>query len=274
MLRSNELTPLVAAGVPLQRLAVPILVTGAVLTGLWLANREFLLPEYAHKIARSRDDLVGTRERSVDFARDDNDAVLVARRISLNEGRLEGVVIHVPAAGGNFVIQADAAMYDPHAETWLLDVGRLIRESQAGGPRREIVREPIAEFPFGLTPSELVLRESSRWAELLSLRQMNALLRSRNLPNLAVVEMNRHIWLTQPLLQLLLLALTLPFFLTREPGNVLVAGGRALALGAAFFAVTFFAHSMVATDHAALVAWIPLLVFSPVAVVQFANVKT
>ena len=85
--------------------------------------------------------------------------------------------------------------------------------------------------------------------------------------------MNRHIWLT-PVLQLLLLALTVPFFLRREPCSVLVAGGQALLLSGAFYATGFFAHSMIAAQHAALVAWIPILIFGPIAALLLSNIRT
>jgi lipopolysaccharide export LptBFGC system permease protein LptF len=90
-----------------------------------------------------------------------------------------------------------------------------------------------------------------------------------------MINMSRHIRLTQPLLQWILLLLALPFFLTREPANVMAAGGKALLLGGAFFLVAFVAHSVVKEEaHAALIAWLPILLFGPLAALQLANVKT
>lgn len=276
MLRNNEMTALVAAGVRLQRLAVPVLVCAAVLIALWVANREFILPRLAHKIARHHDDITGSRVAGISFARDDNNAVLTARRIHLPQQRLEYVVIVEPNERGGHGIQADAAVYDPVRKTWRLERGERIVEGGRGDDDRVhgIIREPIREYPFLLSPEELLLRQSAQWANMLSLRQMNELLTSRNLPNLAAVRMQRHVWLTQPVLQWLLLALALPFFLTREPGSVLVAGGRALLMCGAFFGVSFAAQGVVSAQWAALVAWVPILLFGPVAVLQLANVKT
>jgi len=276
MLRNNEMSALIAAGMPLQRLAAPILVAAVPLAALWLANRELVLPKFATKIARQRDDVTGTRTASIEFARDDRDAILTARRIRPREGRLEGVVIVEPRLGGG-VIQADAATYDASRKTWRLEVGRRISEqalSDDPAAPRMLHYDPVDEYPFTLSPEEVLLRQSSQWTGLLSLQQMNALLRSRNLPNLAGVRMSRHIWLTQPVLQLLLVALVVPFFLVREPCSVLLAGGRALLVAGAFFCISFIAHSMSATPFPALVAWLPILLFTPVAVLQMANVRT
>jgi len=277
MLRHNEMTPLVAAGMPLQRVAVPILVSSVLLVALCGINREFVLPAFAPKIARQRDDLTGQRQAGIALARDDHDAILTARRIHLPERRLDYVVIVEPESQGGHVVQADAAIYDPQRKTWRLEAGKRIvarRGPDGQSLQLGIAREPISEYAFTLAPEELLLRQSSQWAGMLSLRQMNALLKSRNLPNLAAIRMQRHIWLTQPVLQWLLLALALPFFLTREPSNVFAAGGRALALTGAFYAVSFLAQSVLSEQWAALVAWIPILLFGPVAVLQLANVKT
>ena len=275
MLRNNEMTTLVAAGMPLQRLVVPILLSSGLFVSVWMVNREFVLPAFAHKIARQHDDLTGERTEGIWFARDGNDAILTARRIHLREGRLDYVKIVEPGDEGG-LIEADTAVYHANGHTWRLERGERIL-AQGGAPGEElrgIVRQPVSEYPFDLSPEELLQQQSSQWAGMLSLRQMNALLSSRHLPNLAAVRMQRHVWLTQPVLQLLLLALVLPFFLTREPGSVLVAGGKALLVAIAFYGVVFFAHAIISAQWAALVAWIPILLFGPVAVLQLANVKT
>jgi lipopolysaccharide export system permease protein len=274
LLRNNEMTALVAAGMPLQRLTVPIVVCSVLLVALWMIN---VLPTFAPKIARRHDDLIGVRQAGIDFARDDHDAILTARRMNLPQQRLEYVVIIEPAQKGGCVIEADAAVYDPQAKTWRLEAGKRIvkgNSDDVGGLRFGIERQPLNEYPFTLTPEELLLRQSAEWTGMLSLRQMNALLRSRNLPNLLAIRMQRHIWLTEPLLQWLLLLLSLPFFLRREPCSVLAAGGWALLLAGAFFAVVFCAHHMITAPSPALLAWIPILTFGPVAVLQLANVKT
>ena len=91
MLRNNELTALVAAGMPLQRLAVPLVACSVLLVGIWMANRELLLPKLAHKIARKHDDIVGQRTRNVRCARDNNNAILIADAFFPRQGRHEPV---------------------------------------------------------------------------------------------------------------------------------------------------------------------------------------
>lgn len=133
----------------------------------------------------------------------------------------------------------------------------------------------LDEHPFTLSPEQILLRQSSQWADLMSIRQMNSLLQSPNLPNLPAVAKARDIRFTQPLLAWILLLLALPFFLTREPANVLVAGGKALLLTGLCFGFTFLTHSLSVEAHSARLATaLPVLVFGPVAVVHIANAKT
>lgn len=275
LLRNNELTPMVAAGVPLQRLVTPLTLTAMLIIVLLMVNREFVLPSFSHQIARQHEDLVGSRKGGVPFAMDDHHVILTARRIDLPSRRLEQVIMVEPPERGGEAIEADAAVYDPAAAVWRLERGsRLIITGPQGRDPESIRREPVSSYPFGLTPEQLVLRQSSEWVNLLSLRQMNTLLASENLPNLTAIRMQRHIWLTTPLVQLLLLLLTIPFFLTREPANVLTAGGRSLVVTGAFFAVSFASQGIISGQWAALVVWAPILLFGPVAVLLLANLKT
>lgn len=287
MLRNNELVALLAAGMPLPRLAAPILVGALLIVVAWFVNREFLIPAWAEKIARTKDDVIGQRVTGIHCARDNANNVLAARRFLPAQGRLESVkiltpLVDVPPSPDSApatqpaephkqgeLIFAYTAQWDESRRTWVLEQG--LRYNAVSAP----LGLPIAEYPFGLAPEQLVLRRDAQWADLLSLRELNALVRSKNLANRVPIEMSRHLRVTQPLVQLLLLALALPFFLCRAPTNVLNAGGRALLLSGVFFMVVFVASSVVRDSGvASFLAWLPILVFGPIAVMRLANVKT
>jgi len=280
MLRNNELTALVAAGVPLHRLAVPMLACSIGLILLWVVNREGIMPPLAPRIARTHDDIVGQRTHALPVARDENNVIVTALRLVPNEGRMERVFLVEPDQQGHpqNLIEADAAIWDPQARVWRLERGyRYVFVDPLQPDRQGLImrREAVDTYPLRLTPQELLLRRSSEWADYLSMRQLNALLTARNLPNWPAISLARHVRLTQPMVQLVLLVLTIPFFLTREQANVIAAGGRALLLTGSFFALMFVSHHVVADPaYDALVAWLPILLFGPVAVVQLANVRT
>src|SRR6476469_3882377 len=55
--RFNELTAVLAAGVPLLRIAMPIVLAGVVLNGLMIADQELVIPAMLPKLTRSHDDV-------------------------------------------------------------------------------------------------------------------------------------------------------------------------------------------------------------------------
>ena len=72
----------------------------------------------------------------------------------------------------------------------------------------------------------------------------------------------------------LLLLLGLPFFLTREPVSVLEQAAKCLLNCSLAFVVNFVAQNVAAdTMYSALPAWIPIMVFAPLAVVYLDSVK-
>lgn len=280
LLRNNELTAVVAAGVPLQRIAAPLALTAVVLIGVWVANNELLIPRIANKIARTHADLLATRVEGIDAVRDANNAILSAVEFYPRRGELRHVFIVTPDESGapRDLVMADMAEYDAAEQTWRLARGiqmRMYSPLTGMGLGPELDRTPLDTYPYLLSPDELVLRRESTWAHLLSFQQINELLKSRHLANRATIEMSRHVRLTEPITILILVLLVVPHFLNRLPGNVLAAGARALIVAGAFYVVTFVAHSVgAAEEYAALIAWLPILCFGPVAVVQLADTQT
>lgn len=279
MLRNNELTALISSGVPLQRLTAPLLVCSIVMITMWEINQELILPKVAHKIVRKRDDASSRSSVNVDCARDDRNNLMTVLRMYPREGRLYGVFIVEADANGKpkYLITADRADYDDVRRTWMLERGSRIRvddTESVGAFERPIEREPVAEFAFTLTPEQLAVRRKSESTDMMSLGQMNELIAGGRIANRANVIMSRHVRLTQPLLQLILLALVAPFFLAREPVSVLASGGQALVVGGTFFGVAFVVHGVISDQSAALVAWIPILLFGPFAVWRLGDLKT
>jgi len=280
MLRNNELTAMAAAGVPLQRLAAPVLACSVLLVGLWMANSELIVPRFAQRIARQRSDLRQSEKAEVKCVRDAHNAVLVAQELVASAGILRRVYVVEPTRsdGTRRLIRADAARYDPQRQVWMLDRGaqQVLRVGAASlDARDESARwEPLAEYAFTLSPEEIRLRQSSQWADLISVGQMNQLLHTQRLPNLPTIARARDVRVTEPLVAWILLLLAIPFFLTRESTDVLVAGGKALLMCGACFAFTYMMQSAGTGNYMQFAVWSPVLVFGPIAVVHFANVKT
>src|SRR5687768_7571579 len=80
--RFNELTAVMAAGVPLLRLAMPIILAGVVLNALVIVNQELVIPSLSHKLSRERDQAGGgTGEQfRISAMQDDHNSLLFAAR--------------------------------------------------------------------------------------------------------------------------------------------------------------------------------------------------
>ncbi|TWT44075.1 putative permease YjgP/YjgQ family protein [Phycisphaerae bacterium RAS1] len=280
MLKGNELAPLITAGVPLPRLAAPILGAALVIVIVWMANREILMPRIAGKIARSHDDLTGTRTQAVHCARDERNVILTAARFYARDGGLAKVLLIEPDDAGRPVslIQADSADYDASRGVWRLSNGfRVAMGDPAAdeGLGRGIRREPLVEYAFGLTPAQVLLQQSGQWADLMSLAQMNELLSTGNLPNRAAVVHSRDGRFMQPLLQWILLALAVPAFLCRAPTTVVSAGGKALLMCGALFFAAFVMQTLSGEDMLTRFATAsPVIIFGSLAVYKLASVRT
>src|SRR4051812_29907765 len=70
MQRSNELLPLLSAGVPTRRVLRPIFLGAMVFMGLGVANQELVIPKIADMLMRPRSDLDGVRETFAQAAYD------------------------------------------------------------------------------------------------------------------------------------------------------------------------------------------------------------
>ncbi len=70
--------------------------------------------------------------------------------------------------------------------------------------------------PTDLTPNELVLRRSSGWVQYMSISKLTQLLRLDRGGNRDAAELNRHIRITEPINNIVMLLLGLPFILSRE----------------------------------------------------------
>jgi len=72
MIRSNELVAVMASGVSLKRVIVPIILLAFLLTGLLVIDQEFLIPPLSDKLVRGQDAIPGQETYDVWFIDDRN----------------------------------------------------------------------------------------------------------------------------------------------------------------------------------------------------------
>ncbi len=280
MQRSNELTAILASGTSLYRVAAPVVGAGLVLNTLWIVDQEIIIPRFAHKLARPHDDVEGRETYGIWFINDRNNALVSAVQFYPRRQVMRRVVIMNRDENNTVtsIIMADQANWEPVRKVWVLDRGFLIdaREEQHlnFGRDIELDKNLVTTYASELTPKELVLRQASRWINFMSIRDLNALER-REVSRRWTIAQVKHSRFTQPFANMMLLLLGIPFFLNREPRNVLISAALALGVCSFAFVLTFVMQNLPSTTlHPALPAWLPLMIFGPVAVALLDRIKT
>lgn len=284
MQRQNEITAFLASGTSSYRLAAPIVVAGLAMNLLLVVNYETILPRIAPKLARTRDDVEGARVYEVWFIKDGENRLISAQQFSPKEQRVGKLIVMerstdpTDKGGLGDIILADKADWNGAKHGWDLINGfrySVARQGEGVFGRNRMVKERTTFYPSNLVPEDLKLRQTTQWLAFLSTRQLNALAEHGDVDRARIAQI-KHRRFTEPIGNMVLLLLGLPFFMNRLPASILTQGGKALLVCAISFLVTFGGQQVVGTLDVspALPAWIPILVFAPVAVLLLDNVKT
>ncbi|MCH7814020.1 MAG: LptF/LptG family permease [Planctomycetes bacterium] len=287
MRRANELTAMLASGVSLYRVAAPVLGFGLATTVLWVLDTEVAIPRVAARLARSHDDARGEKTYGVWFLRDRDGALLSAQQFLPGSGVMRRVMIMKLDDRGTVksVIEAEEAMWEKlighHlGGRWVLtdawETFRPLPDQRPFASREHSPRERVQFYESDLDPAKIQVRQSAQWIDFLSSSQLSALGRRELPPALASsVQQARHRRFVAPIINLVMLLLGIPFLLDRAPGAVAADISKCLAVCGICFAFAFVGQNVLRTDsYSALPAWLPIIVFTPLAVVLVDRIRT
>ena len=302
--RFNELTALLAAGVPLLRVAMPIIIASLLLNGLLLVDQELVIPRMIPKLTRDHDEVhkAGPNYFSIEFMQDSENGLLKAARYFpaapsrpaymeeidviqraevtrqrttpegkiVEESSLEPVCASAGKVGG--VGRRQRAMEPARAGSGSPGCGRRIAIphrrrwmfTRAGSHLRKCLSIAAATSPSCCQPSASTSCCAPKSYGRLNLWRV------------------KHWRFTQPLMNVILLLLAIPCVLTREPGRLKAAASKTLfvtglAMGCIFLSQQFAATppaSIPADRWTALMAWTPVFIFGPISVYLLDRVKT
>jgi lipopolysaccharide export system permease protein len=285
MQRSNELIPLLSAGVSMRRVVLPVLVSAWIMLSLAVANGELLIPRIAGKLALERDDPEGGKEIAVHGAYDPNRVLINGDRGLRKNMVVRPFYCTLPGSiGGHLVeISAAEARYIPKEADNPLSGGWLLTGAtppRLDGWERKEVLEPLPDAgKYFLRTSEVdfdAVTRQAKWFQLASTARLYEELQKPDtlrVPEMAVLF---HMRLTRPILGMILVFMGLSVILTDQNRNVFISAGLCLVLCGLFFAAIFAAKMLGDKDFVspALAAWLPVLVFGPLAFVMFDAVHT
>ncbi len=284
MVQSSELVAVMASGVSLKRVIGPIVLLALVLTGLLVIDQELIIPPLASRLVRSRDTVPGQESYDVWFMSDGQGSLICSREFDVETSALYWPTIIMrrrkpePAAWEwevTGLIHAERAVYNYATARWDLVNGRLIEKGARKGA------EPIASYDSGdLVPKDVPVRRRSQHKTLLSSRQLAALAEQKaKIKDIAQLWSQKHFRITDPIINLVMLMISLPILVCRDPKSMKSAVMISFATTGACFVTTFLCK-LLATEVVfdrvmpELWAWLPVFIFLPIAFIEFDSMKT
>jgi len=279
---NNELSALLSAGVPLLRVAAPMVLAALVLNALLVVDQELLIPRMIPKLVRKHDEVRHAQRNSfaIRAIQDDQRALLTCRFFPAHDPPMMRGLSMLQPAPHSALVTASAAYWDGSANLWRLEEGRLMAGLAPEATARE---QPLQTLRTSITPEELHLYHSGEYVEYLSSQRINQLLaRPHGYAKIDLVRA-KHARFTQPLVNVILLLLAAGCVLTREPRQLKTAATRCVLLCGLCLASVFIFQQLGAQvppswqwpdAWPAMMAWMPIFIFGPVSVWLLDRVKT
>ncbi|HUY36639.1 MAG TPA: LptF/LptG family permease [Pirellulales bacterium] len=296
--RHNELTALMAAGVSRRRVITPIVAASVLISLATSAGRELLIPRMSRELEKDPKNLTGENGETIKPRFDNATNILMNGAQSFaNEQRIHKPSFRLPDAMLRFGRQlvAENAYYedarDGHEGGYLLKgVSRsaeIARQPSFVLAGKRVLITPRDE-PRWLEPDQCFVVSDVNfdqftggrgWRQFSSTSQ---LIEGLSNPSLGLagdfgadVRVSIHSRIVQPLLDLTLLFLGLPLVLSGNNRNVFMAILLCGLVSTAFMMVVMGSQYLgaVALLRPALAAWVPLMVFVPIAVSMFDRIE-
>ena len=178
-------------------------------------------------------------------------------------------------------IVADTATWEiPEGETteaWVMR-GAVIESDrgEADALQRVANKVPVFNYRTGMTPAQLDLIFQKKAVDYLSSAQVRKLAEFSPDINKPVLYKIMHLRFTQPLMNIVMLLIGIPFLLTREPKRLVVNMFYCTAISGVVFIATFVIYQMGGSQipDPMVAAWLPVLLFGPFALVMLDFIHT
>ncbi|MBL9093785.1 MAG: LptF/LptG family permease [Planctomycetaceae bacterium] len=288
--RHNELTALMAAGLSRIRVVRPILIAAALITVGAAVSREFVIPQLRDQLTRDPKDLIGDATNEMNTQVDHESGVILKGQFTqAKEQKIHRPTFVLPPGldyFGKHISAVDAFYLAPqdgrpggYLFRPLTSPLELLKQPSLKKGGKTIVFTP-ADNPTWLKPDECFVASAidfsqlsmgSKWRRYMSTPDLVEGLANPSLDFGAGERVLIHSRLVQPLADICLLFLGLPLVLRRETRNVFAAIGLCVALTVVFMLVGMACQYLgsVVYIRPSLAAWLPLLIFVPLAMALY-----
>ena len=291
--KNGEIHPILAAGVPTYRLAVPVTVGVVIISGLLIVNQEFIIPAIAHKLQAPRGSIQTDGQRVeplYDYDRQGRPLMHISgRRIAVESQTMydASFTLRPPVLSHQLLsIKAREAVYYPATDRrafsgWLLrGISQGVRtEMLTEKGRQLIVPQKDSDDLFIVSRVGFdQLYNRTRSQLMMSSTQLIDRIRypSAGLAPVRGQRLNLHFRFTRPLLALAMILGVVPLVIRRESrsliGNMALCSlvmGLMYATGQ--FCLYLGSASLIAAD---LAAWLPVILCGGTSAVISGYVQT
>jgi lipopolysaccharide export system permease protein len=298
MTRFNELTAVMASGVSLKRVIMPIIVMSLLLSGLLVIDQEILIPRLATRIVRDQDEVQQSKTYTIECLTDSSGSIIYAARYDETVETMTNptIILREPVDESRWKttgwIRADTAVFDREEGVWRLQsqtttpqgetetTGGIIREFSRDSDTSLVTgRRSVVSYKSSLTPELIPIRRQEKFTSLLSVKQLEALAAGGYVQDRAKLYMQKHSRFTDPIINFIMLMVALPILVCRDNKAMKPAIMTSFVTTGACF-IAMFASKMLATEQIfgfirpELWVFLPIVIFLPIAVLEIDAIKT
>ncbi len=282
--RNRELTAMVSSGISLYRVAMPILITGIALNVLALPVQEFVIPHLAGKLSRKKSHIKNqtVEHFAFQYAPDGEGSLVSAARFDAEHEQLTDIRVVVRDAQGlqRQKISAAQAVWDEERQGWELIDGYSVRPGRISESPVEAMDRGSTDVDFfktDLSPTLIQLRRNADYIRLLPVTELQKMQHNQAVPASLRDTVTRTKWgrISLLIVNVLILAMGLPYFLLRAPENMLLQSVKCAGLCLGVWAGGMTLPDLVTgTFNPVAAAWIPVVVYLPLSAYVLQRVKT
>ncbi len=275
LVKGRELVAVLASGLPLQRIARPVVLIALLLTGVQLINQEFIVPQIAPLLMRDHGD-AGKRflgSDRVPLCADAQGRLWYAKSFNRDTGALEGLWIWERDEKGLATRKIKAASAVWRDGGWdLTDATAEVRQGTLASAT------PVSRIETDLDPTALTMRRSEAFSQALSWSQLNQMLaHPERLSESRRDQLDRTRWGRVSIItaNFLSLIIAVPFFLRREPANMAWQSVKCAPVAiVSLLGGVLGASASIPGLPIPLAVFVPCLVLAPLAVAAATGIKT
>jgi lipopolysaccharide export system permease protein len=291
--RHQELTAVLAAGISKVRILRPLIFAAIGVSLLGVANREVLIPRIRDELTRDTKDLGGDNARELEARFDRHDILIGGAKVLMADRCIVAPAFVLPpelsrygkqlAAANAFYVDANNDHPAGFVLSHVSSPDHMERMSSLSVKGEQVI-VTSHEAPW-LLPQEVfvasdlpfkVLASGSKWRKYASMGELVGELRNPSTDLGADVRVAVHTRIVQPLTDCTLLMLGLPLMVSRRNRNIFLSISICLGVATSFTLLALCCQSLgsMSVLRPAFAAWLPLLMFVPVAAAMSDTLRT